>query len=103
MVKLLFASRTSIDQMKAGLVHRDETIAALEASFQENAAKSQRIVTELGVRNSTLEDQIEELRAENVRVRIGSRMMEEETKLAEEAMNTEMQLFYIEHSRHEIL
>lgn len=103
LVTLLVTKRMVEEELGSELENRDTVMANLETSFKENAKQSQRMIMDLGSRNSSLEDQIEGLKAENVRLRLTSQIMEEEKRMSEQAMQTEMQLFYIENNRHEIL
>jgi len=100
MVKLQLTYRMAEEEMGAKLVQRDTAIANLESSFKENAEESKRMITAVGVRNSALEDQIEDLKAENARLQVRSQMLEEEKRHCEETMKMEMQLLCIENSRH---
>lgn len=102
MVKLQFTYRMAEEEMGAKLVQRDMVIANLENSFKENVEESKRMITAVGVRNSALEDRIEDLKAENARLQVRSQMMEEEKRNCEESMKMEMQLLCIEKSHHEI-
>merc|ERR1712216_368948 len=99
-VKLQLTHQMAEEEMGAKLVQRDTAIANLESSFKENAEESKRMITAVGVRNSALEDQIEDLKAENARLQVRSQMLEEERRHCEESMKMEMQLLCIENSRH---
>jgi len=103
MMSLLVAKRAVERDLDAKLLNRDATIANLERSFLENVEESMKVITDLGAQNSSLEDQVEELRAEAVKLRLRSRMLEEEKEAAEEAMRTELQLLCIEKSHYDIL
>jgi len=103
MVNLLITQQVDEEVQRKELDNRDRIIASLEGLFQDNAEQTQLMIKQLGTRNSSLEDEIERLRAENINLRIQAVMLEEEKKQAKEDMNTELQLLYIETGRHEIL
>lgn len=67
-----------------------------------SAKKMKRAMKALGSHSSYLEDEIEELRVENTKLRISSQMLQEEKRRIEEEMNMELQLLHIETGRHEI-
>ena len=103
MVNLLITQQVNEEVQRKELDNRDRIIASLEGLFRDNAEQTQLMIKQLGTRNSSLEDEIERLRAENINLRIQAVMLEEEKKQAKEDMNTELQLLYIETGRHEIL
>ena len=70
--------------------HRDTIISNLENLCVENADYSRRMITALEVCSSSLEDKIEELKAENVRLQFRSQMLENEKRMVEEEMKTEL-------------
>ena len=82
---------------------RNITISNLESSCEEKADRPQRMITALEVHSSSQEDQIEELKAENVRLCVRSQILEEEKRMVKEEMKTKMQLLYIDTGRHKIL
>jgi len=96
MVKLQFTNGLAEEELGAGLLQRDEMIANLESSFKENADNSKRMIKTLGVQNSALEDEIENLKAENGRLQAQSQILEEEKRISKERIDREMSLFYIE-------
>lgn len=102
-VKLLVTKRMVEEDLSTELERRDIMISNLKKFCRENADQSQRMITFLESCGSSLEDEIEELKAENVRLRVRSEMLEEEKRMVEQEMRTELQLLYIENSRHEIL
>jgi hypothetical protein len=55
-----------------------------------------QIIIVLGKHNSTLDDQIEEIKAENENLRVRHQLIEEEKRMAVEAMKTELELLYLE-------
>jgi len=103
MVNLLIKQQVDENVQRKELDNRDRIIASLEGLFQDNAEQTQLMIKQLGTRNSSLEDEIERLRAENINLLIQAVMLEEEKQQAKEDMNTELQLLYIETGRHEIL
>jgi hypothetical protein len=103
MVNMLVKKQIDEKAMDEEIDRRDTTIANLESSFTEEADISQKTIKHLGSKASSLEDEVEELRAETVKLRIHAMMMMEEKELKEKEMAKEMQLLYIETSRHEIL
>eukprot|EP01083_Nonionella_stella_P216725 778714_1 len=103
MVNMLVKRQMDEKAMDEEIDQRDTTIANLMSSFTEEADTSQRQIKHLGAKTSSLEDEVEELRAETVKLRIHAMMMMEEKELKEKEMAKEMQLLYIETSRHEIL
>jgi len=103
MVNMLLKKQLDEKAMDKEIDQRDTTIANLKSSYKEEADTSQKTIKHLGVKASSLEDQVEELRAENVKLRIHAMLMQEEKELNEKEMQKEMQLLYIETSRHEIL
>ena len=103
LVTLLVSKRMVEDELNTDIERRDITISNIKSSCEEKADRSQRTITALEARSSSLEDQIEDLKAENVRLRVRSQILEEEKRKAEDEMKTEMQLLYIETGRHEIL
>jgi len=103
MVNMLLKKQLDEKAMDKEIDERDTTIANLKSSYKEEADTSQKTIKHLGVKASSLEDQVEELRAENVKLRIHAMLMQEEKELKEKEMQKEMQLLYIETSRHEIL
>lgn len=94
---------TTFEEVGVKLSNRDETIADLEASYKENADQLKKIIVSLGARSSQLEDKIEELKVENLKLQVRSEMLEEEKRMSEESMKTQLQLLYIENSCHDIL
>ena len=103
LVTLLVSKRMVEDELNTDIERRDITISNIKSSCEEKADRSQRTITALEARSSSLEDQIEDLKAANVRLRVRSQILEEEKRKAEDEMKTEMQLLYIETGRHEIL
>jgi len=103
MVNMLLKKQLDEKAMDKEIDQRDTTIANLKSSFTEEKDISQKTIKHLGAKASNLEDKVEELRAENVKLRIHAMMMQEEKELNEKEMQKEMQLLYIETSRHEIL
>ena len=69
----------------------------------ENVDHPRRMITALKVCSSSLEDKIEELKAENVRLRFRSQMLENEKRTVEEETKTELCLFHTANSLHERL
>ena len=96
MVKQQFTNRMAEEELRAELAQRDVVIANLESSFKENADNSKRMIKALGVQSSLLEDEIENLKAENGRLQAQSQVLEEEKRVGEERLDREMQLLYIE-------
>jgi len=103
MVNMLLKKQLDEEAMDKEIDQRDTTIANLKSSFTEEKDISQKTIKHLGVKASSLEDEVEELRAENVKLHIHAMLMQEEKELNENEMQKEMQLLYIETSRHEIL
>jgi len=103
MVNMLLKKQLDEKAMDKEIDERDTTIANLKRSFKEETDTSQKTIKHLGAKASSLEDEVEELRAENVKLRIHAMLMQEEKELKEKEMQKEMQLLYIETSRHEIL
>lgn len=103
LVTLLVSKRMVEEELNTDIERRDITISNLKSSCEKKADRSQRIIAALEAHSSSLEDQIEDLKAANVRLRVRSQILEEEKRMVEEEMKTEMQLLYIETGRHEIL
>lgn len=103
MVNMLLKKQLDEEAMDEEIDQRDTTIANLKNSFTEEKDISQKTIKHLGAKASNLEDQVEELRAENVKLRIHAMLMQEDNEMKEKEMQKEMQLLYIETSRHEIL
>lgn len=103
MVNLLVSKQMVEKELDSELEQHDRVVAILKSSFKQKEDQFEQLTKELGSRNSSLEDEIEILKAENVRLRVRSQILEEEKNITERAMQTEMQLFYIENKRHEIL
>ena len=82
---------------------RISTITNLQTSFKAKEKQSQQMIQSLNDRNSTLEDEIEQLRAENCKLNVRNLILEEEKKMKEEEMKTELSLLYIETGRSDIL
>eukprot|EP00584_Thalassiosira_punctigera_P013849 CAMPEP_0172554302 /NCGR_PEP_ID=MMETSP1067-20121228/53979_1 /TAXON_ID=265564 ORGANISM="Thalassiosira punctigera, Strain Tpunct2005C2" /NCGR_SAMPLE_ID=MMETSP1067 /ASSEMBLY_ACC=CAM_ASM_000444 /LENGTH=284 /DNA_ID=CAMNT_0013342641 /DNA_START=99 /DNA_END=953 /DNA_ORIENTATION=- len=61
-----------------------------------SAKKTQQMYKALGSRSSSLEDEIEELKVENLKLRVSSQMLEEEKERIEKEMQTELALLQIE-------
>ena len=103
MVNMLLKKQLDEEATDEEIEQRDTTIANLKNSFTEEKDISQKTIKHLGAKASNLEDQVEELRAENVKLRIHAMLMQEDNEMKEKEMQKEMQLLYIETSRHEIL
>ena len=87
------------------LQRRNKAIHELRSSSEENADRSQQMITDLEASSSCLEDQIEKLKVENVRLRVTSQMLKEEKDMAEEemkALKTDVQSYYIDNSHYGI-
>ena len=54
-------------------------------------------------KNSSLEDELEKLRAENTKLQVKSLMIEEKAAVVEDEMRKELQLAYIENSSFDVL
>lgn len=67
-----------------------------------SAKRSEEMFKALGYRSSSLEDEIEELRVENTKLRIYSQTLEEEKRRIEEEMKTEMELLQLETGQHRV-
>ncbi len=68
-----------VEIINAELANRDTVITNLERLFTENADKLKQIIMVLGTRrNSTLEDQIKEIKAEHVTLQVRYQLIEEE-------------------------
>jgi len=103
MVNLLVSKQMVEKHLNTDLDRRGVMVSDLERLCKDKAEESQSVINNLEIRNSSLEDQIEDLKAENVRLQVGSQMLKEESRMAEEALKTELQLYYIENSHHDIL
>lgn len=103
MVNLLVAKQLVEKHLNKDLERRGAMISDLEWLCKDKEHRSQSVIKDLKVRNSSLEDEIENLKAENVRLQVGSQILEEESRLAEEALKIELQLCHIENSYHDIL
>lgn len=87
MCNLLISNKTEEEELSKELDLRDATIANLKNSFKH-----------MSERNSSLEDELERLRAENTKLQVKSLMIEEKAAVVEEEMRKELQLAYIENS-----
>jgi predicted ribosome quality control (RQC) complex YloA/Tae2 family protein len=86
----------NVEIINAELANCNTTIANLKILFTENADQLKQIIIVLGKHNSTLDDQIEEIKAENENLRVRHQLIEEEKRMAVEAMKTELELLYLE-------
>lgn len=110
------SSTESEELLKGNIQERDQKIQLLEESISSDtrvmrkmkdaierlsvellsAKQSQQLFMALGSRSSSLEDEIEELRVENTKLRISSQMLEEEKRRIEVEMGTELELLHLE-------
>lgn len=102
-VNLLVEKQMVEKHLNKDLECRGTMISDLERLCKDKEDRSQNAIKDLEVRNSSLENQIENLKAENVRLQVGSQILEEESRMAEEALKMELQLYHIESSHHDIL
>ena len=86
----------NVEIINAELANCNTTIANLKILFTENADQLKQIIIVLGKHNSTLEDQIEEIKADHENLRVRHQLIEEEKRMAVEAMKTELELLYLE-------
>ena len=103
MVNLLMRSQMDEKVLTNEIDSRISTITNLQTSFKAKEKQSQQMIQSLNDRNSTLEDEIEQLRAENCKLNVRNLMLQEEKKMKEEEMKTELSLLYIETGRSDIL
>jgi len=103
MVNLLLRSQMDEKVLTNEIDSRISTITNLQTSFKTKEKQSQQMIQSLNDRNSTLEDEIEQLRAENCKLNIRNLMLNEEKKMKEDEMKTELSLLYIETGRSDIL
>ena len=103
MVNLLLRSQMDEKVLTNEIDSRISTITNLQTSFKAKEKQSQQMIQSLNDRNSTLEDEIEQLRAENCKLNVRNLILEEEKKMKEEEMKTELSLLYIETGRSDIL
>ena len=89
---LLISNKTEEEELSRELDIRDVTIANIKNSFKHMSEK-----------NSSLEDELEMLRAENTKLQVKSLMIEEKAAVVEEEMRKELQLAYIENSSFDVL
>ena len=92
MCNLLISNKTEEEELSRELDIRDVTIANIKNSFKHMSEK-----------NSSLEDELEMLRAENTKLQVKSLMIEEKAAVVEEEMRKELQLAYIENSSFDVL
>ena len=92
MCNLLISNKTEEEELSRELDIRDNTIANIKNSFKHMSEK-----------NSSLEDELEMLRAENTKLQVKSLMIEEKAAVVEEEMRKELQLAYIENSSFDVL
>ena len=75
MCNLLISNKTEGEELSRELDIRDNTIANLKTSLEH-----------MSERNSSLEDELEKLRAQNTKLQVKSLMIEEEAAVVEEEM-----------------
>ena len=92
MCNLLISNKTEEEELSRELDIRDATIANLKSSLKD-----------MSERNSSLEDELERLRAENTKLQVKSLMIEEKAAVVEEEMRKELQLAYIENSSFDVV
>ena len=67
-----------------------------------SAKQSEQMFRALRSHSSSLEDQIEELRVENTKLRVASQILEEEKRQTEMKLREKMELLYLETVQHKI-
>ena len=110
MIRILDTKQMDEKNLSTEMERYDIAMAKIQSSFQhlrsstkKDEIQSQQKIAELETCNSSLEDEVEKLRAENVSLRLKAHMIEQEKKNVEDKLETELQLMSIENSNHEIL
>lgn len=102
-IRILTTKLMDEKNLQTELERRDMAMSKLHTSVEERSNQSKRKMEDLEATNSSLEDEIKNLRAENVRLQLRAQMFEEAKKMAEEKLDRDMQLLHIESSHHDIL
>eukprot|EP00581_Thalassiosira_minuscula_P027850 CAMPEP_0183749600 /NCGR_PEP_ID=MMETSP0739-20130205/47_1 /TAXON_ID=385413 /ORGANISM="Thalassiosira miniscula, Strain CCMP1093" /LENGTH=330 /DNA_ID=CAMNT_0025985363 /DNA_START=269 /DNA_END=1261 /DNA_ORIENTATION=- len=103
LVKQLAQKGMVEDELSMEVAHRDETISSLEKSSALTREQSTRKIRTLEARNSCLEDEVEQLKAANGSLEARCVLIEEEKNVVEEELKTEMELFRIANTLHDII
>jgi hypothetical protein len=76
MIKLLITKKCIEEELRTEIERRDQSYSTLERSSKERADESKRTISDLELFSSLLEDQIEKLKVENVRLQLQSQVRE---------------------------